>query len=260
MRAGTAEDVERGLAVERLTLALQPVEYLAWVAALQQRPGVLASDPLDQRVDVAVEPHRDCLAKDQRARLVVAKRAAAGRDHRRLFADQPGDHPAFAVAEVGLAETLEDFAHAHPRRAFDLIIRVDTQSTLGWSINQVSDSLTGTPGTKVKVSFRRPGVPATALSKLRRGGWSLQAQIDLHGLRRDEAREALGRFLSSCSVRGLRCVRVVHGKGHGSPGREGILRVKVRRWLVQREEVLAFVQARPAEGGAGALVVLLQGI
>lgn len=113
--------------------------------------------------------------------------------------------------------------------------------------------------TDEELSFRRPGVPPGVLSKLRRGGWSLQAQIDLHGLRRDEAREALGRFLASCSVRGLRCVRVVHGKGHGSPGREGILRVKVRRWLVQREEVLAFVQARPAEGGAGALVVLLQG-
>jgi DNA-nicking Smr family endonuclease len=113
--------------------------------------------------------------------------------------------------------------------------------------------------TDEELSFRRPGVPPAALSKLRRGGWSLQAQIDLHGLRRDEAREALGRFLAGCSVRGLRCVRVVHGKGHGSPGREGILRVKVRRWLVQREEVLAFVQARPAEGGAGALVVLLQG-
>ena len=111
--------------------------------------------------------------------------------------------------------------------------------------------------TDEELSFRRPGVTPAALQKLRRGGWSLQAQIDLHGLRRDEAREQLGHFLQQCALRGLRCVRVVHGKGNGSPGKEGILRVKVRRWLVQREEVLAFVQARPAEGGAGALVVLL---
>jgi len=110
-----------------------------------------------------------------------------------------------------------------------------------------------------ELSFRRPEIPPGVLQRLRRGHWSLQAQIDLHGLRRDEAREQLGRFLASCNSRGLRCVRVVHGKGHGSPGREGVLRVKVRRWLVQREEVLAFVQARAAEGGAGALVVLLQG-
>jgi DNA-nicking Smr family endonuclease len=114
--------------------------------------------------------------------------------------------------------------------------------------------------TDEELSFRRPEIPHGVLQRLRRGHWSLQAQIDLHGMRRDEAREALGRFLQSCNTRGLRCVRVVHGKGHGSPGREGILRVKVRRWLVQRDEVLAFVQARPLEGGAGALVVLLQGV
>lgn len=109
-----------------------------------------------------------------------------------------------------------------------------------------------------ELSFRRPAIAPGVLNKLRRGHWSLQAQLDLHGLRREEARERLGQFLHHCHRLGLRCVRVVHGKGHGSPGREGVLRVKVRRWLVQREEVLAFVQARPAEGGAGALVVLLQ--
>ena len=57
---------------------------------------------------------------------------------------------------------------------------------------------------------------------------------------------------------GIRCVRVVHGKGLGSPGKTPVLKGRVLRWLVQKKEVLAFVQARPAEGGAGALVVLLQ--
>ncbi len=113
--------------------------------------------------------------------------------------------------------------------------------------------------TDAELSYRRPELPGSVLQRLRRGEWALQAQIDLHGLRRDAAREALGHFLQQCSLRGLRCVRVVHGKGHGSPGREGVLRVKVRRWLVQREEVMAFVQARPIDGGAGALVVLLRG-
>ena len=111
--------------------------------------------------------------------------------------------------------------------------------------------------TDAELSYRRPGLPMQALNKLRRGHWSLQAQLDLHGLRSDEARQALNDFLHRCEVQGHRCVRVVHGKGHGSPGKEGVLRVKVRRWLVQREEVLAFVQATPAQGGAGALVVLL---
>ncbi|MBB5206041.1 DNA-nicking Smr family endonuclease [Inhella inkyongensis] len=111
--------------------------------------------------------------------------------------------------------------------------------------------------TDAELSYRRPGIGPEVLNRLRRGEWSLQAQLDLHGLRRDEAREALGQFLQQCRLRGRRCVRVVHGKGHGSPGGEGILRLKVRRWLVQHDAVLAFVQARAAEGGAGALIVLL---
>ncbi|RZJ50981.1 MAG: DNA mismatch repair protein MutS, partial [Acidovorax sp.] len=57
---------------------------------------------------------------------------------------------------------------------------------------------------------------------------------------------------------GLRCLRVVHGKGLGSPGKSPVLKSRVQRWLVQKSEVLAFVQARPIDGGAGALVVLLQ--
>lgn len=111
--------------------------------------------------------------------------------------------------------------------------------------------------TDEELSYRRPGVGANVLHRLRKGHWSLQAQLDLHGLRRDEAREAIGHFLHQCQQLERRCVRIIHGKGHGSPGREGILRHKVRRWLVQHNAVLAFVQARADEGGAGALVVLL---
>lgn len=111
--------------------------------------------------------------------------------------------------------------------------------------------------TDADLAFRRPGIGPDVLKRLRRGHWSIQAQIDLHGLRRDEAREALGSFLRDAQRQGWRCVRVVHGKGLGSPGREPVLKAKVRSWLVQKAEVLAFVQARADEGGAGALVVLL---
>lgn len=109
------------------------------------------------------------------------------------------------------------------------------------------------------LSFRRDGISLEVVRKLRRGHWSLQAQLDLHGLRRDAAREALGLFIHDSARRGLRCVRVIHGKGHGSPGREPVLKGRVRRWLVQKNEVLAFVQARASDGGAGALMVLLNG-
>jgi DNA-nicking Smr family endonuclease len=109
-----------------------------------------------------------------------------------------------------------------------------------------------------QLSYHRPGLGPDVMRKLREGHWSIQRQIDLHGLRVDEAREALGRFVRESHQLGLRCVRVVHGKGLGSPGRTPVLKGRVLRWLVQKKEVMAFVQARPAEGGAGALVVLLK--
>ena len=108
-----------------------------------------------------------------------------------------------------------------------------------------------------ELSYRRSGIGTDVTQKLRKGHWSLQGQIDLHGLRSDEAREALGQFIRDAYKRGWRCVRVVHGKGLGSPGKTPVLKSKVQRWLVQKNEVLAFVQAKASEGGAGALVVLL---
>jgi DNA-nicking Smr family endonuclease len=108
------------------------------------------------------------------------------------------------------------------------------------------------------LSYSRPGIGVDVTRKLRQGHWSIQRQLDLHGLRSDEARETLGQFIREAHKQGIRCVRVVHGKGLGSPGKTPVLKSRVHSWLVQKNEVLAFVQARPADGGAGALLVLLQ--
>lgn len=107
------------------------------------------------------------------------------------------------------------------------------------------------------LSFRRPSVGPEVTRKLRKGDWAIQREIDLHGLRSDEARLALTTFIRDAHKHGIRCVRVVHGKGLGSPGKTPVLKSKVHSWLVQKNQVMAFVQAKPAEGGAGALVVLL---
>ncbi len=107
------------------------------------------------------------------------------------------------------------------------------------------------------LSFRRPGIGVDVTRKLRRGEWRIQRQLDLHGLRRDAAREALSLFIREAFKHGIRCVRVIHGKGLGSPGKAPVLKSRVHSWLVQKNEVLAFVQAKPADGGAGALLVLL---
>lgn len=106
--------------------------------------------------------------------------------------------------------------------------------------------------------FLRPGLPRRVLTDLRRGRWVLQGEVDLHGFNRDEAREVLSRFLATSLQQGRRCVRVIHGKGLGSPGKLSILKQLSRGWLAQREEILAFCQAGPYEGGSGALLVLLR--
>lgn len=108
-----------------------------------------------------------------------------------------------------------------------------------------------------ELMFIRAGLRKDTLRRLRRGHWYLQAELDLHGHTTTQAREALVYFLRICRQQGYRCVRIIHGKGLGSKNREPVLKKKVYHWLMQREEVLAFCQARATDGGGGALVVLL---
>jgi DNA-nicking Smr family endonuclease len=108
-----------------------------------------------------------------------------------------------------------------------------------------------------QAAWSRTGVQRSVLRDLRRGRWVVEEKLDLHGLSRTEARQAVREFLGSCMAKGLRCVRIVHGKGLSSPGREPVLKTFVPGWLSQNRDVLAFCQARAAEGGAGAMVVLL---
>ena len=112
--------------------------------------------------------------------------------------------------------------------------------------------------TDAELSFRRPGIGPEVLRRLRRGQWVVQDELDLHGMRRDQARDALLGFIQHAQARDRRCLRVIHGKGLSSPGREPVLKHKVRGWLVQIDAVLAFCQAGPRDGGAGALLVLLR--
>ncbi|PIV23838.1 MAG: DNA mismatch repair protein MutS [Hydrogenophilales bacterium CG03_land_8_20_14_0_80_62_28] len=108
-------------------------------------------------------------------------------------------------------------------------------------------------------AFARPGLSRQSLRRLRRGEWLIQAELDLHGLTKVEAKIELAEFLHECKHQWLRCVRIIHGKGLRSPNKEPVLKLHVRHWLTQRDEVLAFVTARPVDGGGGATVVLLKG-
>ncbi|WP_019936453.1 Smr/MutS family protein [Bordetella sp. FB-8] len=104
---------------------------------------------------------------------------------------------------------------------------------------------------------RADAAPDTA-RKLKQGHWRAGAELDLHGLRVEQARHAVISFLDECLGQGVRCVRIVHGKGYGSEGMTPVLKDKARAWLAQKTEVLAFSEATPREGGSGALLVLMQ--
>lgn len=138
---------------------------------------------------------------------------------------------------------------------------IPVQSLL--DVHALAESLSGplsldqSVETGEELSFLREGLDRDVLRKLRRGYWVVQDLVDLHGLNREQARLLLAEFLGACLKRGLRCVRVIHGKGLRSPKREPVLKGKVRQWLAQRGEVLAFCQAPPNEGGSGAALVLL---
>lgn len=119
---------------------------------------------------------------------------------------------------------------------------------------QLSDRLEGGEDP----TYLYPGVSGQVLRDLRRGRWVVQREIDLHGHKRDAAREALANFLCQSLEQGLRCIRVVTGQGLRSPGQVAILRVLTRNWLAQCTEVLAYCVAKPGDGGKGALIVLLR--
>ena len=190
---------------------------------------------------------REAAEHAARERLV---RAAADRQ-RRLFADSVGlvtPLPASDRAPPSLPPPTPE-----PRQRM-----LDEQAALREALSDEVDVETLLL-TDDGLSFRRARVGPDVVTKLRRGHWSIQAQIDLHGMRRDEAREQLAAFVRVSAQRGHRCVRVVHGKGLGSPGREPVLKGKVQRWLAQCAEVIAFAQGSRVQGGAGALLVLLAG-
>jgi DNA-nicking Smr family endonuclease len=197
----------------------------------------------------------------QRARDQAAERERAAEAARREQAVR--EQFAREIARtMGPVQRLPDSGRAAPvPAAIEPIPRqriADEAQALASSLSDELDVST-LLDTDADLAFRREGVGSDVLSRLRRGHWSVQRHLDLHGMTRDVAREALAQFIRHAERDGLRCVRVVHGKGHGSPGREPVLKGKVRSWLVQKSEVIAFAQAPAPDGGHGAVLVLLRG-
>jgi DNA-nicking Smr family endonuclease len=106
--------------------------------------------------------------------------------------------------------------------------------------------------------YVRPGVDRGVIRKLRRGQYSIEAQLDLHGMTVPVAKAAVSNFLQVCLTGGKRCLIIIHGKGHGSFQRQPILKGQLNVWLQKRAEVLAFCSTRPVDGGTGSVYVLLK--
>lgn len=115
-----------------------------------------------------------------------------------------------------------------------------------------------TPSAADPLSFRRPGVRDQTLRQLRRGRYPVEDELDLHGMSQSSARDELAEFIAASRRAGLRCVRVVHGKGYRSGARGPVLKVAVNTWLRRHADVLAFTSARVIDGGTGAVYVLLR--
>ncbi len=122
----------------------------------------------------------------------------------------------------------------------------------------VSDLYTSARQMQNESEFVRAGSGPDLLKGIKRGKWPVSATLDLHGATLDEARERLDQFLQSCLTHHLRCVCVVHGKGHGSKNGTPVLKVSVRRWLTQLACVQAYAECREQDGGSGAVQVLLR--
>ena len=196
------------------------------------------------KADLAAQAERE--KAEKLAALLAARRLEAQRN---MFANAVGKvQPLPATARVDLKQVA-------PAAAV-LQHELDAQAALAESLSDEMD-ITSLLDTDAQLSFRRAGVGVDVVQKLRQGKWSIQRQVDLHGQRSDEARETLSRFIRDAHKQGLRCVRVVHGKGLGSGPRGPVLKGAVNVWLRNSAAVLAFSSARPVDGGTGALYVLL---
>ena len=204
------------------------IKDLAELKALKQQ--------LKSRAEAAIKAEQDRREREREANLFrttvgeVAPLRTAARVSTPLPRPQPIAHQRLADDEAALQESLSD------EFSIDTLLEIDED-----------------------LSFVRGGIGPDVLRKLRGGGWVTQDQLDLHGLRTDQARQALSQFVRDSMKRGMRCVRIIHGKGLGSVNKTPVLKNKVRNWLVQKSEVIAFCQARAADGGSGALMVLLKG-
>lgn len=204
---------------------------------------------------------RDRLKEDERVRAIQQ----AEREQRERIARERAAE--FRTSMEGITRLPESDRYVHrpvyvaPNRTQppreQLSPEEETAAVLRESLSDLFD-VEGLLDDDPSMSYSRDGVGPDVVKKLRKRHWPIQDELDLHGLTRDGARDALTDFLHRANRRGVRCVRIIHGIGYGSPKGEPVLRSIVHSWLVQKNEVIAFCAASRSDGGHGALIALLR--
>ena len=189
--------------------------------------------------------------------IAQAQQQTAAQAEKNLFRAAVGTvQPMKQAHRVGLVARTDSLKGANPAPT----VRPKRQAKATPPASTLSDAFELSPvdPKDTSTSYAKAGSNSDVLRQLRKHHWQIQRSLDLHGLRSELARDTLALFIQQSRQQGIRCVRVIHGKGLSSPGQTPVLKHKVQNWLVQQPEVLAFIGARDADGGAGALVVLLQ--
>jgi DNA-nicking Smr family endonuclease len=219
-------------------------------AARAKRPDAASALP-KVTTPASPAPEREIAASSVKRHIAASKHADADIDLAQAFADVQ------RLAKTNRA-TLER-ARPQPIARQHLLDEADALEASKYGAEPAPHAWDIGQEVEGEQTFLRAGLRSDVLSKLRRGHWVVQAALDLHGLTSEEARDTLADFLLDARTQGLRCVRIIHGKGLTSPNREPVLKGRVRKWLSHWDDVLAFCEAQANAGGSGAVVVLLRG-
>jgi DNA-nicking Smr family endonuclease len=202
---------------------------------------------------------RDKLKEEERVRAIEK----AEREKQERIARERAVEFGSAMKDVHKLPESDRYVHRPPpprvpeKPKRQLTPEEETAAVLRESLSDLFD-VDGLLDEDPSLSYAREGVGPDVVKKMRKRHWPVQDELDLHGMTRDQARDALTDFIHRANRRGVRCVRVIHGVGYGSAGGEPVLRGIVHSWLVQKSEVVAFCVAGRTDGGHGALIVLLK--
>lgn len=127
------------------------------------------------------------------------------------------------------------------------------------SLKQMANNPFDIPDIEIgdELYFRRSGVQQQIMRKLRRGQFAIESELDLHGMTVSVAKKELKDFLVYCQSTNRRCIRIIHGKGHGSVDKIPVLKNKLNKWLQNFDSILAFCSAPTHDGGTGAIYALI---